>query len=48
MVHHDITETDVFSVVMKEDTAVVNFLHMQQGRIVISHNLEISRRLDED
>ena len=48
VVHHDITETDVFSVVMKEDTAVVNFLHMQQGRIVISHNLEISRRLDED
>jgi len=48
VVHHDITETDVFSVVMKEDTAVVNFLHMQQGRIVISHNLEILRRLDED
>ena len=48
VVHHDITDTDVFSVVMKDDTAVVNFLHMQQGRIVISHNLEISRRLDED
>lgn len=48
VVHHDITETDVFSVVLQEDTAVVNFLHMQQGRIVISHNLEISRRLDED
>ncbi|MBM3410068.1 MAG: excinuclease ABC subunit C, partial [Bacteroidetes bacterium] len=48
VVHHDITETDVFSVAMKDDTAVVNFLHMQQGRIVISHNLEIARRLDED
>lgn len=47
VVNINITNIDVFSIVTREDLAVVNYLHMQYGAIVTSHNLEIQKTLDE-
>lgn len=44
VVNVNITNIDVFSIVTREDLAVVNYLHMQYGAIVTSHNLEIQKR----
>jgi excinuclease ABC subunit C len=47
IVHPNITDTDVFSLVRQDELAVVNYLHIQNGAIVRSHNLEIMQNLEE-
>ncbi len=48
VVNTNISNIDVFSIAQQEDMAVVNYFHMQHGSIVISHNLEIQKTLDEN
>jgi len=47
VVNTNITNIDVFSIAQQDDMAVINYFHMQHGTIVISHNLEIQKTLDE-
>jgi excinuclease ABC subunit C len=47
VVNPNITNTDVFSLVRHEELAVVNYMHIQNGAIVRSHNLEIQQLLEE-
>lgn len=42
-----ISNVDVLSIAQQDDLAVVNYLHMQHGAIVISHQLEIQKTLEE-
>ncbi len=42
-----ISDLDVFSVASKDDFAIVNYLHIENGAIVVAHNLEIKKEIDE-
>lgn len=48
VVNPNITDTDVFTIVRQEELSVVNYLHIQNGAIVRSHNLEILQNLEEE
>lgn len=48
VVNPNITDTDVFSIARHEELAVINYLHIQNGSIVRSHNLEIQQNLEEE
>ncbi|MFN3528899.1 MAG: excinuclease ABC subunit UvrC [Bacteroidia bacterium] len=47
VVNPNITDTDVCTIVRQDELAVVNYLHIQNGAIVRSHNLEIQQQLEE-
>lgn len=40
-------DLDVFSIVVHQDLAVVNYLKINNGAVVLSHNLEIKQKIDE-
>ena len=48
VVNARLDEVDIFSVVKQEDLACVNYLRMNEGAIVMSHNIEIKTRLEEE
>ncbi len=47
VVNPSIHNTDVFSIVMEEDTAFVNYLRIMNGSIIQGHTIELKRKLDE-
>lgn len=47
VVNPSIHNTDVFSIIMEEDTGYVNFLKIMNGSIIQGHTIELKRKLDE-
>lgn len=47
VVNTNITNTDVFSIVVEENAAYINFLKVVNGAIIQSHNVELQKKLDE-
>lgn len=47
VVNPSIHNTDVYSIIMEEDTAYVNFLRIMSGSIIQGHTVELKRKLDE-
>ena len=47
IVNPKINNVDVFSIVSEENYAFVNYLRIVSGAIVLSHNLEIKKKLNE-
>lgn len=51
VVHPDIHDVDVFTIASDEENAVVNFMKVNNGIIIQSHNLELKKKIlesDED
>ncbi len=47
VVNPSIHNTDVYSIIIEEDTAYVNFLRIMSGSIIQGHTVELKRKLDE-
>ncbi len=47
VVNPSIHNTDVYSIIMEDDTAYVNFLRIMSGSIIQGHTIELKRKLDE-
>ncbi len=47
VVHPNITNVDVFSIISDEGYGYVNFLQISHGAIIKSHTLELKKQLDE-
>jgi excinuclease ABC subunit C len=47
VVHPDIHDVDVFSMASDDETAIVNFMKVNNGIIVQSHNLELRKKINE-
>ena len=47
VVNPSIHNTDVFSIVVEENTAFVNFLRIMNGAIIQGHTIEMKRKLEE-
>ena len=47
VVNPAIHNVDVFSIIMEEDNAFVNFLKVMNGSIIQGHTIEMKRKLDE-
>ncbi len=47
VVNPAIHNVDVFSIIMEEDNAYVNFLKVMNGSIIQGHTIEMKRKLDE-
>jgi excinuclease ABC subunit C len=47
VVNPSIHNTDVFSIIIEEDTAFVNFLRIMNGAIIQGHTIEIKKKLEE-
>ncbi len=47
VVHPDIHDVDVFTLASNDDLAIVNFMKVNNGIIVQSHNLELKKKISE-
>lgn len=47
VVNPSIHNIDVFSIIMEDDTAFVNFLRIMNGAVIQGHTIELKRKLDE-
>jgi excinuclease ABC subunit C len=47
VVNPSIHDVDVFSMILEDDTAYVNFLKVMNGSIIQGHTLEMKKKLDE-
>ena len=47
VVNPAISNVDVFSIIMEDDHAYVNFLKVINGAIIQGHTIEMKRKLDE-
>lgn len=48
IVNPNITETDVFSLVVSDNNVFINYLKIDNGSIVNSETIEVKKRIDED